>query len=143
LRTARGRRRAGLPRPGPGRCARPGARSPGAAELHVGHLQLRERLANRPHVVAELPLDERQQRAHALDGQADLIEVPLALGGRPLRSGRQPEPPAAEVHERDDGLDDHVVDSQALELGLVGGAELLLGRLSEFLLAHAVLASWR
>ena len=43
--------------------------------------------------------------------------------------GARPGLAPAEVDQRDDGLHEHVLDADALELGLVGGAQLLLGRL--------------
>ena len=52
---------------------------------------------------------------------------------------------AAEVHERDDRLDDDVLHAQLaqllLELLLVGGAELLLGHLG-LLVGHRAGTSW-
>src|SRR4051794_10463970 len=115
-----------------------------AAGLRVHHLQLRERLADGPGLGAELLLDERQQRADALDRQAHLAEVALVLG-----AGDEAGAAAAEVHERDQRLHDHVLDPQLLDLLLVGGAQLFLGRRAAgvaphgwSLLAHAAFASW-
>src|SRR5207244_3210293 len=51
------------------------ARQPGVAEL-----QLRERVADLAGVRAQLGLDERKQRAGAVDGQPQLAEVALVLG---------------------------------------------------------------
>src|SRR3954447_18644424 len=113
-----------------------------AAEPRVEHLQLRQRLADRPRLRAELGLDERHQRAHAFDRQAELAEVALVL-----RAGHEAGAAAAEVDQRNERLDDDVLDADALELGLVGGPQLLLGRLATgvaggwSLLAHAAFAS--
>src|SRR3954465_6243819 len=114
-----------------------------AARLRVHHLQLRERLADRVGLRPELLLDQRQERAGALDRHAHLLEVALVL-----RAGDEPGAAAAQVHQRDDRLDDDVVDAQALDLRLVGGAHLLLGGLAaglagrRCLLGHAGFASW-
>src|SRR3954465_5865118 len=127
-------------RGGPARRAR--ARVALAARLRVHHLQLRERLADGAGLRAQLVLDERKQRADALDREPDLLEVALVLG-----AGDEPRAPPAQVHERDQRLDDHVLDAQALDLRLVGGADLLFGVLAagiagrRGLLAHAAFAS--
>jgi hypothetical protein len=75
----------------------------GRDALGVGHLQLRQCLPDRAGVLSQLVLAQRQQRAHALDRHADLLQVPLVLGPR-----RQPRLAPADVEQRDDGLDDEV-----------------------------------
>ena len=80
------------------------------------------RVADLLDVGSEPRLDERQERARAFDREAHLLEVGL-LAVR----GRQPGATSAEVQQRDDGLDEDVVDANARELGLVGGAQLLVG----------------
>src|SRR4051812_44633746 len=78
-----------------------------AGELRVGHLQLRQGVPDRRGVRAELRLDEAEQRAGALDREAQLLGIALVLG-----PGRQAGAAAAEVDERDDGLHDDVLDAQ-------------------------------
>src|SRR5919197_327719 len=96
-----------------------------AAQARIGQLQLRQRVAELARVGPELRLDQRQQRAHALDRRPDLPRVALVLG-----AGHQAGLAAAQVQQRHHGLQDHVLDAQALELRFVGGAELLLGGLA-------------
>ena len=66
-------------------------------------------------------LDQRQQRADGVDRQPDLADVALVLGAR-----RQAGPPHPQVDQRDDLLEHDVLDPDLLDLGLVGGAQLLL-----------------
>ena len=110
LRPARGRSRAGCRGGACGarrrRAARAGAAPP---ELRVGQLQLGERVADLRGVGPEQRLDQRQQRPRAVDRQPHLLEVALVLGAR-----RQAGLAAAEVQQRDDRLDEDVLDAQRL-----------------------------
>src|SRR5206468_12829773 len=90
---------------------------------------------------AQRLLDERQQRARALDRRAHLRQVALVLG-----PWRQAGPPAAKLEQRRDRLQHDVVGADALELLLVlrvGRLQLLLRRLRRLvaLLAHRTCTS--
>ena len=93
--------------------------------LRVGHLELAERVADLRGVRPEHLLDDRQQRPGALDRQPQLLGVGLVLGAL-RQAGAAP----AEVDEGHERLDEHVLDADLLQLGLVGGAQLLLGGLA-------------
>jgi hypothetical protein len=67
-------------------------------------------------------LDDGQQRAHCLDGEPDLSEIALVLGAR-----RQAGAPHAEVDQRDDLVEQDLLDPDLLDLGLIGGPELFFG----------------
>src|SRR5918997_2094411 len=119
---------------------RVGCRGLPARALRVEHLQPRQRVPDRPELCAVTRLDDRQQRAGALDRLVDLLEVGLrrrlALRGR--RAG-QPGLARAEVEEAHDRLQQHVVDRDLLHLGLEG-AQLLLAELG-LLGAHVTVSS--
>src|SRR5213592_402442 len=96
-----------------------------ARDPRVGELQLRHRVAHLHALGAERGLDQRQQRAHALDRLTQLLGVALVLAAR-----RQPGLAPAEADQRQDGLDEDVLDADLLELGLVGRAQLLFSGLA-------------
>ena len=97
----------------------------GPGELGVGELELRERVADRANLLGVLLLDQGQQGAHPLDRKARLVQVAHVLG-----AGSEAQALAAEVHEADDGLEQHVADRDAPQLLLELGPKLLLGGLS-------------
>ena len=85
-------RRLPRPCPAPGCWAAAPRAAAGLSLARVGHLQLRQRVAQRRAAPARLaPLEDRQQGAHAVDRVADLLEVALAARGpRPSRPSRRP-----------------------------------------------------
>src|SRR5213592_1126826 len=96
-----------------------------ARDPRIGELQLRHRVAHLRGLWPEHGLDQRQQRARALDRLAQLLGVALVLAAR-----RQPGLAPSEADQRKDGLDEDVVDADPLELGLVGRAQLLFSGLA-------------
>ncbi len=122
---ARAARRGGCSPLGAGRRASPGAGASAAAR----------RSARTPAAAATgrrgsaRPARARPARAAAaapgrLDRQPDLLGIALVLGAR-----RQPGAAHPEVDQRHDVLEQHVLDADPLDLRLVGGSQLLLGRL--------------
>src|SRR4051812_32962651 len=109
-------------------------------ELRVGDLELREGVAHRAELLGVALLDERQDRAGALDGLPHLLEVRL----RPLLAGRRREARLAggEVDQGDERLQQHVVDRDPLHLGL-DLAELLFGEVVLRRCAHVTGSSCR
>src|SRR3954447_25881635 len=85
--------------------------------LHVDHLELRERVPDRPCLLLRA---HRQQRPYGLEAELGLVDVLLLLGGQPA---------PAQIDQGDDRLEQHVLDPQLLERL----AELLLRRLSRWL----------
>ena len=69
-------------------------------------------------------LDERQDRPRAVDRLAHLLEI--GRGALLARGRREPALAGGEVEQRHEGLQQHVVDRDALHLGL-DLPELLLG----------------
>src|SRR3954451_5866246 len=97
----------------------------------VGQLELAEGVADLRRVGSEGRLRQRQEGTHALDRRANLLGIALVLGPR-----GEARPPAAEADQREDRLDQQVVDADLLELGLVRGPQLFLSGWA-LLLAHA------
>ena len=96
-----------------------------AGPLGVRHLKLGERIPYRLHLLgaASLRLEQGKKRADGLDCHSRL----LGIGSVFARLGK-PEPLAAEVDERDDGLDENVAHRDSLQLLLEARAQLLLVR---------------
>ena len=96
-----------------------------AGVLRVDHLQARERVAHRAELLGVPGLEQRHQRAGALDRLVDLLPV----GRRRLpRRRAQRRLARGQIEQRDRGLDQHVVDGDPLHLGLEL-AQLLVGEL--------------
>src|SRR3954447_16424182 len=106
---------------------RRGRRGSATRQLHVGHLQARERVLDRRELLAVAGLQQRQQGARALDRLARLPQVAL----RRLLAGRrgQPRLAGAQVDQGDQRLQQHVVDAELVHLGL-DRPQLLLAQLS-------------
>ena len=119
-------------RAGLGRAALRRFHAPAARKLGIGHLELRKGVPDRPHLLGVLLLDQRQQRAHALDREPRLIEVTHVLAAR-----GEPEPLATQVHEADHRWEQHVAHRDAPQLLLELRAQLLLARL-RVLVAHVL-----
>jgi len=95
----------------------------------VGHLELRERVADRRRLLVG---HEREQRTRRLDRERRLRQVEVVA--RP----RQAEPSPGQVHERDDRLQQHVLCRYVAHLLLERRPHLRLARL---LLAHLLTPS--
>ena len=108
------------------RPAAPAARARGcgrAPEPHERKLELRERLADRGGLLGRGLLDDRHQRADRLDRDPNLLQIALVVG-----AGSQSRTAHAEVDQRYHVLEQDLIDADLLELGLVGGPQLLFGR---------------
>src|SRR5829696_6332464 len=86
-----------------------------AGPLGVDHLESRQRVPDRTELLGVALLQQREQRAGAVDRLAHLLPV-----GRGSLVGRRAEARLAggEVEQRHRRLDQHVVDGDALHLGL-------------------------
>src|SRR5579875_462805 len=100
------------------RCLRP------APDPHVRELQLRERLPDLADLAGGRLLKQRQQGADRLDRQLHLSGVALGLG-----AGLQAGAAHPQIGQHHDVLQEHVLDSDPLELRFVGGPQLLLAGL--------------
>ena len=89
----------------------PAPAAPAACDLRVGQLELGERLADLGGVRASSGSTSGSSARDALDRLADLLGVALVLG-----PGLEPGLAAAEVEQRDERLDEDVLDADPLEL---------------------------
>jgi hypothetical protein len=88
-------------------------------------LELGQRVPDRSDLLRRELLEQRHHSANRLDRESNLTGVALALGPR-----RHAGPAHPEVDERDHVLEQHVLDPDLLDLGLVGCPQLFLcGRL--------------
>src|SRR6185437_2373987 len=121
--------------------ARRGRLAAGLNLARVGHLQLRERVPQRSQLAGHAPLEDLEQRSHGVDRVACLLEV-LSGAGRARTRTRarlrgaltaaaraRKQPVAADVQQRDGGLQHHVRARDAGQLRFVCGTQLLLARL--------------
>jgi hypothetical protein len=93
-------------------------------------LQLSERVAQRPHLLGHTPLKNGHQAAYAIDRILHLIQVALIL-----EASSETESAAAQVEQRHSCLEDHLRGCDAIELGFIGGPQLIVVGL---LIGHTV-----
>ena len=92
---------------------------------HERELKLRDRIPDRADLSRRGLLEHRQERPDRLDRKTDLLGVLLLFRPRGQAGAAH-----AQIGQRRDVVEQHVLDPESLELGLVSGPQLFLGGLS-------------